>query len=100
MSTDPKSQAAPPSPKCALIVMCVECSDGAPVSLPMDREALALTLARRGWFEAVVPGPPGQGPEVPILLGALCGACAPKIFPPEVLKGAEDRRQKIVQGIR
>jgi hypothetical protein len=98
MTTDPKPQ-SPQVPKCALLVMCVECGAGAEVLLPTDRDAIALLLAQKGWFTSVL-SPPGQGPEVPILIGALCASCAPTVFPPEVLRIAEERRQKMLQGTR
>lgn len=101
MSTDPKlvPQGTTAEPKCTLLVMCVECGQGVEAPLPTDRDALARFLAQRGWFMSVLT-PPGQGPETPILFGALCGTCAPKVFPPEVLKVAEERRQKMLQGIQ
>lgn len=100
MTTDLKTQVPQgPTPKCALLVMCVECGQGAEVPLPTDRDAIARLLAGKGWFTSVL-SPPGQGPEVPILIGALCAGCAPTVFPPEVLRVAEERRQKMLQGAR
>jgi hypothetical protein len=93
MTTDPLA------PTCALLVMCVECGQGAEVPLPTDRDAIARLLAKKGWFTSVL-SPPGQGPEVPILIGALCASCAPTVFPPEVLKVAEERRKKILGEVR
>lgn len=79
--------------------MCVHCGQGAEAPLPTDRDAIAYLLAQHGWFVSVL-SPPGQGPEVPILIGALCASCAPAVFPAEVLKAAEERRQKLLQGAR
>jgi hypothetical protein len=82
-------------PKCALLVMCVECGKGVEAPLPTDRDAIARLLAQQGWFTSVL-SPPGQ---TPILVGALCATCAPTVFSPEALKVAEERRQKLLQGI-
>lgn len=105
LKTDPAAPADPPSapvtaePRCALLVMCIECGRGAEAPLPIDRNALALFLAQISWYASVLT-PPGQGPEVPILLAALCTSCASIVFPPEVLRAAEARRQQLLQGAR
>jgi len=88
------SGSALPPPPCALLVMCNECGSGAEVPLPIDREGLARFLVLQGWHVGILT-PPGQ---VPILLSALCGGCAPKVFPPEALRAAEERRQRMLQG--
>ena len=97
---NPNSQAAPPSPRpeplCALLAMCVECGQGIEVPLPVDQRALAFHLAQSGWFISVMT-PPGQGPEVPMLLGPLCTACAQQVYSPEVFAAAEQRRQQLLQ---
>jgi hypothetical protein len=90
MSNDPET-----GPQCALFVMCGECGQGAEVPLPIDREGLARFLAQSAWFMSILT-PPGQ---VPILFGALCGECATRVFPPEVLRTAEERRQRMLQGL-
>jgi len=82
-------------PKCALLVMCGVCGKGVEAPLPLDRETLELFLAQILWFISVLT-PPGH---VPVLFSALCGDCARGAFPPEVLRAAEDRRQKLLQGI-
>jgi hypothetical protein len=87
----------PTEPLCSLLVMCAECGDGVEVPLPTDRDAIALILARRGWYMSVMT-PPGQGLEVPLVVGAVCTRCASSAFPPEVLKTAEDRRLKMLAG--
>jgi len=79
--------------------MCVECGKGIEAPLPTDRDAIARLLAQRGWFTSVLTQP-GQGPEVPILIGALCETCAPTVLPAEVLRAAEAQRQKMLQGGR
>jgi hypothetical protein len=79
--------------------MCAECGHGFEAPLPIDRDALAYQLAQHRWFLSVVT-PPGQGPEVPICFGALCAECAPTVFPPEVLKVAEERRLKLLESPR
>lgn len=84
----------PPSPPCALLVMCSECGRGVEVPLPMDRESLELFLILQTWFMGVFTSP-GQ---VPIVFGALCGDCAPKVFSPEALRAAEAHRQKMLRG--
>jgi hypothetical protein len=91
MSSDLKTE-----PKCQLLVMCVQCGQGVEAPLPIERYALSRLLAQHGWFTSVL-SPPGQGPEVPILFGALCAICAPTVFPVEVLRAAEERRQKLLQ---
>jgi hypothetical protein len=91
---DPKTE-----PKSALLVMCVQCGQGIEAPLPIERAALSHLLAQHGWFTSVL-SPPGQGSDVPILFGALCTTCAPTVFPPEVLRAAEERRQKLLQGAR
>ena len=92
---EPKALIEPP---CALLVMCVECGRGVEAPLPTDRDILARFLAQHGWFMTVM-APPRQGPETPILLGALCGTCAPTVFPPEVMKAAEERRQLMLRSV-
>jgi hypothetical protein len=74
--------------------MCSECGRGLEVPLPVDRDAFARFLALNAWFMSILTSP-GQ---VPILFGALCGDCAPKVFSPEVLQAAEARRQRMLQG--
>lgn len=86
-------------PKFELLVMCVHCGQGLEAPLPTDRDALTLLLFQRGWFVSML-SPPGQGPEVPILFGALCATCAPTVFPPPVLKAAEEHRKMMLQGVR
>ena len=97
---NPNSQAAPPvpgpEPVCALLAMCVECGEGTELPLPIDQRVLAFLLAQRGWFISVM-SPPGQGPEVPMVLGPLCTACAQQVYPPEVFAAAEQRRQQLLQ---
>lgn len=102
-ATDPNAanpNAADPNtrvePRCALLAMCVECGAGIEIPLPVDPRWLAFFLAQSGWFISVMT-PPGQGPEVPMLLGPLCTACAQKVFSPEVFKIAEERRQQLLQ---
>ncbi len=90
MTGAPESRIMPP---CALLVMCNECGRGIEVTLPIDHESFPRSLGRHAWFVAILT-PPG---EVPILFGALCGDCAPKVFSPEVLRAAEERRQKLLQ---
>jgi hypothetical protein len=94
----PQGQVSRPEPKFSLLVMCAECGEGIEAPLPLDQRGLALLLAQRGWFTSVM-SPPGQGPEVPILFAALCGTCAQKVYPPEVYKVAEERRQMLLQAV-
>lgn len=82
------SQTSRPEPKLALLVMCVECGEGVEVPLPIEARAIALLLARRGWYMTML-SPPGLGPEVPILTAALCASCAQKVLAPEVLQMVE-----------
>jgi hypothetical protein len=94
MSTDQTQIPNPPTsePKCSLLVMCLECGDGMEAELPLDQRSLTLLIARRGWYTSVLT-PPGQGPEVPLVFGVVCAACAPKVYPPEILMAAEERRK-------
>lgn len=109
-AADPKTPVVPPQPQqppqpqppqqprepaCALLAMCVECGQGAEIPLPVDGRILGLLLAQRGWFISVM-SPPGQGPETAMLLGPLCPTCAQKIYPPDVLAMAEQRRQQLL----
>jgi len=96
--TDSNKPPRTAEPKCTLLVMCAECGQGFEAPLPIDRDAFARQLARHGWFLSVLT-PPGQGPEVPILFGAVCAECAPTAFPPEVLKIAEERRQMLLRSV-
>jgi hypothetical protein len=82
------------SPACALLVMCGACGRGIEAPLPIDRDALARFLAQNAWYLSILTAP-GQ---VPILFGALCGDCAPGVFPPEIIRAAEERRQRMLQG--
>ena len=86
-------------PKLALLVMCVECGEGVEAPLPIEHQALTLLLAQRGWYLTRLPPPVEQGPEVPILTGALCAACAPKVLAPEILQMAERQRQHLLAGV-
>lgn len=95
----PPPQASKPEPKCALLIMCEKCGEGVDALLPIEHRSIAILLAQRGWFMSVV-SPPGQGPEVPIVFAALCGTCAQQVFPPEVYKAAEARRQMLLQAVQ
>ena len=95
MTNEPKTTPVGPDAKFALFLMCVECGQGVEALLPIDRDGIALLLAQHAWFVSVMT-PPGQGPDVPIVFGALCGQCAPKVFPPEVMKAAEERRKLLL----
>lgn len=92
--SDPTTPRA--EPVCALLAMCVECGQGIELPLPVDQRALAFHLAKSGWFISVM-SPPGQGPEVPMVLGPLCTTCAQKVYPPEVFAVADQRRQQLLQ---
>lgn len=80
----------------ALLALCIECGQGIEVPLPLDPRALALVLARSGWFISVL-SPPDQGPEALVVLGPLCSECARQVYPPEVFQAAEGRRQQLLQ---
>jgi hypothetical protein len=96
----PGSQAAPqplrPEPFCALLVMCIECGMGIELTLPIDTRTIGFLLAQHGWFISRM-GPPDQGPEVPVVLGPLCTACAQQVYSPEMFAAAEQRRQQLLQ---
>jgi hypothetical protein len=96
MTTTQGSPQAPPAPKVALLVTCVECGEGVEVLMPIEHKAIAVFLAQRGWFMTTLT-PPSQNPEVPVLFGVLCSTCAPKIYPPEIMKAAEEQRQALVR---
>ena len=87
MSSNPPTELS-----CSLLVLCVECGSGVEVPLPIDRDALARFLAQCGWFMAIMTGPG----HLPILFGVLCPGCAPRVFSPEILRAAEERRQKLL----
>ena len=96
MTTEPNADSTSrPELTCALLAMCVECGQGIELPLPVDQRKLALLLAQSGWFISVMT-PPGQGSEVPMLLGPLCTACAQQVYPPDVFKVAEERRQQLL----
>jgi len=99
MNPDPNSVPAPIEPTFALLVMCVECGQGIEAPLPIDYRSFVYFLATHGWFPAAL-SPPDQGPEVPILCAALCPSCAQQKYPPEVFQVAEERRQKMLQGMQ
>lgn len=82
-----------PEPECALLVTCVECGEGFEVPLPIDRRAIAILLAQRGWFLSVMSPPQ----HAPILMGALCSPCAQKVYSSEIYKIADERRQLLLQ---
>ena len=63
--------------------------------LPLDREGLSRFLARVGWY-MVMMTPPTQPPEVPILFAAICIACVQMAYPPDILKSAEEQRQRLL----
>jgi hypothetical protein len=85
-----------PAPKVALLVMCEPCGEGVEVLMPIEHKALAILLAQRGWHLSRLT-PPNQDPEVPVLFGVICSTCAPKVYPPEALRVAEEQRQAIVR---
>ena len=103
MSTDqnptltpkPVLQPGAAEPLCLLVVLCIECGQGVEVPLPTDRNTITLQLAKHGWFMSVLT-PPSQGPAVPIVVGAICASCAATVYPPEVMKVAEERRLKML----
>lgn len=108
MNTNPDPNAAsaqsqaPVEPKCALVVMCIECGQGIELPLPIDQHALTYLLAYSGWFVTVCPPAQPAQPtqptqEMPMVLGPLCAECAQKVYPPEVYAAAEQRRQQLLQ---
>lgn len=84
---------------CALLVLCVECGDAAELPLPLDQQLLALVLAQRGWFIAVLNAPDstveGSGLAAAVL-GPICTSCAQQRYAPEVFDAAEQRRQQLL----
>lgn len=92
---DPASVLPRPEPVCALLAMCVECGLGIELPFPIDNRTIGFLLAQRGWFISVL-SPPSQGPEVPMILGPLCAACAQQVYAPEVFAAAEQRRQQLL----
>ena len=93
MTNQASPQVPRPEPKCALLVMCVECGEGIDAPLPIDHKAIAILVAQRGWFMSVL-SQPGQEP---LLFGVLCTLCAQKVFPAELFKVAEERRLALLQ---
>ena len=78
--------------KISLRVPCTECRDGIEAPFPIEYDALARRLAEAGWYLSVVT-PPGRGK---ITFGALCKACAPRIYAPAVLAAAEEARKRLL----
>lgn len=81
------------SPPCSILVMCGECGRGLEMPLPIDRDSFVRTLLQQSWLVSILTPPDRQ----PLLFGAICQECAPRIFPPEVLQAAEERRQQMLQ---
>lgn len=76
-----------------LVIICVEgrdpeCKGTVELPLPITGESLHEGLSKEGWYESVLTAP-GQGQGVPILIGALCGPCAPHVHSPELLASAD-----------
>lgn len=100
--TTPQTPQAPtpavqrPEPLCSMLAMCVECGHGIELPLPLDQRALSQMLAAVGWFISVLQ-PPTQDPQARMVIGPLCAACAQQVYPPEVFKMAEQRRQQLLQ---
>ncbi len=94
----PQAAAFRPEPACAMLARCVECGHGAELPLPFDQRALSIMLAQVGWFISVL-SPPGQGSDR-IVIGPLCGMCAQKIYPADMYKMAEQRRQQLLQTLQ
>ena len=78
-----------------LRVPCVECADAVESPLPIERDPFAQLLAKKGWYLSVLTEP-GQGSAAPIVFGALCPRCAKRVYPPEVLKAAEEARERLL----
>lgn len=97
-ASDPSAAPTQPpvEPKCALLVLCVECGEGVELPLPIDNRSVGVLLAQRGWFISVL-SPPEQRADGPMVLGPLCAACAQKLYPPEVFAAVEQRRQQLLQ---
>jgi hypothetical protein len=81
------------------VVMCIGCGQGVEAPLPLTREALALQLARLGWFLSIV-SEPNPDPKVPITTAPLCSPCAQKMQSPEAFKAADDRRRQAVEAAK
>jgi hypothetical protein len=79
-----------------MLAMCVECGQGVELLLPIDQRSLSAMLAQVGWFISVL-SPPGQRPDASTVIGPLCAACAQQVYPPEIYKAAEQRRQQLLQ---
>lgn len=95
-TTQGPPQASIPEPKAALLVLCMECGDRVEALMPIEHKAITILLAQRGWHMPMMR-PPRQNPEVPALFGVHCATCAPKLYPPEMLKAAEEHRQMILK---
>jgi hypothetical protein len=79
-----------------MLAMCVECGHGIELPLPIDQRGLSHMLAAVGWFISVLQ-PPTQDPQARMVIGPLCATCAQRVYPPEVYKMAEQRRQQLLQ---
>lgn len=82
-----------------MVVLCIGCGQGVEAPLPITREALAIQLAKLGWFLSIV-SPPSQDPKVPITTAAVCNPCAQKMYPPEAFKAAEERRRQMAEAAK
>jgi hypothetical protein len=91
----PQTPAPRPEPFCVLLALCVECGQGIELPLPIDQRMLSYVLAYNGWFISVQNQP--ESPEVPMVLGPICMACAQQVYPPEVFANVEQRRQQLLQ---
>jgi hypothetical protein len=79
-----------PDAKISLRVPCVECRDALVVPLPYAKDSIADLVDDHLWILSTLT-PPGSKT---IVLGLLCPRCAERIYPPEVLRAAEEARQK------
>mgnify|MGYP001590491045 FL=1 len=60
-----------------------------PFDEPLTQEGLLAHLKAKAWFLSVVT-PPGQGPDVPIVMAPLCRPCAVAVMP-ELVKAVEEK---------
>jgi hypothetical protein len=87
-----KRTAVDPDLSIQLRVQCVECNAAAlHVPLPIEKDALAYKADEYRWHLSVLTEP---GSKTGLVLGLLCPACAERVYPPEVLKAAEEARER------
>lgn len=82
---------------CCLLFLCTgpggkKCEEDVAVKFGLGRDELTKYLNEVGWFLSVLT-PPGQGDDVPVVMGPICEPCAVVVMP-EVVMAAKDQLRK------